>query len=124
LSRRQNPKKRKPTKDNRSLRSAYYSALKTKDDKSLRAILSQSAIKELDANTKSEGKKSISDYITASEPVGEKPFEVRNEKIEGNSAIAEIRGGSYTNWVKWKFVKEGGVWKKDAPSEDLKLFGK
>jgi hypothetical protein len=73
---------------------------------------------------KGEGKKSLVDYIESSEPAGDKPFEVRNEKIEGDSGIAEIKGGSYDTWIKWKFVKENGEWKLAPPSENLKLLGK
>jgi hypothetical protein len=73
---------------------------------------------------KNDGKKSLVDYIESAEPAGDKPFEVRNEKIEGDTAIAEIKGGSYLDWTKWKFVKENGEWKKAPLSEDLKLLGK
>lgn len=103
---------------------AYYEALKKKDDAAFRKFYSAAAIKELEAGMKTDGKKTIVSYIDASEPAGEKPFEVRNEKIEGDTAMAEIRGGAYDSWTKWKFVKENGEWKKVAPSEDLKLLGK
>lgn len=104
--------------------SAYYEALKKKDEAGLRKVYSQAAIKELEAGMKSDGKKSLTDYIESTEPAGEKPFEVRNEKLVGDTAIAEIKGGSYAIWVKWKFVKENGEWKLAAPSENIKLLGK
>ncbi len=104
--------------------SAYYEALKKKDDAGLKKVYSQAAIRELEAGMKSDGKKSLADYIESSEPAGEKPFEVRNEKIDGDTAIAEIKGGSYAIWIKWKFVKENGEWKLAAPSENIKLLGK
>jgi len=103
---------------------AYYEALKKKDEAGLRKIYSQAALKELEAAMKDEGQKSLVDYIGSSEPAGEKPFEVRNEKIEGDTAIAELKGGSYAAWIKWKFVKENGEWKLAPPSENLKLLGK
>src|ERR1041384_7200581 len=102
------------------LMQAYYDALKKKDDAGLRKFYSASAVKELEADMKSDGKKSLVEYIESAEPAGDKPFEVRNEKIEGDTAIAEIKGGSYAAWTKWKFVKENGEWKKAPPSEDLK----
>lgn len=103
---------------------AYYEALKKKDDAAFRKVYSAAAIKELEAGMKTEGKKTLVDYIESSEPAGDKPFEVRNEKIEGETAIAEIRGGSYAAWIKWKFVKENGEWKLAPPSENIKLLGK
>jgi hypothetical protein len=106
------------------LMQTYYDALKKKDEAGLRKFYSASAVKELETDMKSEGKKSLVGYIEAAEPAGDKPFEVRNEKIEGDTAIAEIKGGSYAVWTKWKFVKENGEWKKAPPSEDLKLPGK
>jgi ABC-type transport system substrate-binding protein len=106
------------------LMQAYYDALKKKDEAGLRKFYSAAAIKEMEAGMKTDGKKTLVDYVVSVEPAGDKPFEVRNEKIEGDTAIAEIKGGSYATWVKWKFVKEGGEWKKAPPSEDLKLLGK
>jgi hypothetical protein len=103
---------------------AYYDALKKKDDAALRKFYSAAALKELETGMKSENRRSIADYVGSAEPAGDKPFEVRNEKVEGDSAIAEIKGGSYGTWIKWKFVKENGEWKKAPPSEDLKLMGK
>ncbi len=106
------------------LMQTYYDALKKKDEAGLRKFYSSAALKELEKGMKSEGKKSLVVYIESTEPAGDKPFEVRNEKVEGDTAIAEIRGGSYVGWTKWKFVKENGEWKKAPLSEDLKLLGK
>jgi hypothetical protein len=103
---------------------AYYDALKKKDEAGLRKVYSQEALKELEADMKSEGQKTLVEYIGSSEPAGDKPFEVRNEKIEGDTAIAEIKGGNYATWIKWKFVKENGEWKLAPPKENLKLLGK
>ncbi len=106
------------------LMQTYYDALKKKDEAGLRKFYSSAALKELETGMKGEGKKSLVAYIESAESAGDKPFEVRNEKIEGDTAIAEIRGGSYLGWTKWKFVKENGEWKKAPLSEDLKLLGK
>ena len=100
---------------------SYYDALKKKDEAGLRKFYSQAALKELETGMKNDGKKSLVDYMESAEPAGDKPFEVRNEKIEGDTAIAEIKGGSYAIWVKWKFVRENGEWKKAPPSGDLAL---
>lgn len=90
---------------------AYYEALKKKDDAALRKIYSRETLKSLDADMKEEKKSSLVEFITDLEPVPDKPFETRNEQIQGETAIAEMRGGSYPNGIKLKFVKENGEWK-------------
>ena len=43
--------------------------------------------------------------------VSDKLCEVRNEQINGDTAVAEIRAESYPNGIKVVFVKENGEWK-------------
>lgn len=90
---------------------AYYEALKTKDDAALRKVYSRETLKSLEADMKDEKKTSLVEYITETEPVPDKPFETRNEQIQSDSAVAEIRGGNYPNGIKIKFIKENGEWK-------------
>ena len=90
---------------------AYYEALKKKDDAALRKIYSRETLKSLEADAKAEGAKSLAEFITELEPAPEQPFQVRNEQIQGDTAIAEIRGGAYPNGIKIKFVRENGEWK-------------
>jgi len=97
----------------------YYDALKKKDDGALRKIYSQAALKSLEADMKEEKKTSLVAFITELEPAPDKPFEIRNEKIEGDTAIAEIKGGSYGVWTPIKFVKENGEWKMTNESPDF-----
>lgn len=98
---------------------AYYEALKKKDDAALRKVLSAETLKTLEADMKSEKKTSLVAFITELEPAPEQPFEIRNEKIEGNTGIAEIKGGSYAVWTPFKFVKENGEWKMTNESPDF-----
>lgn len=49
----------------------------------------------------------------------EKICEIRNEKITGDSAVAEIRADWCPNGVKIVFVKENGEWKITNGSPDL-----
>ncbi len=98
---------------------AYYEALKKGDDAALRKVFSQETLKSLEADMKEENQKSLVKFITELEPVPEKPFEVRNEKIEGDTAIAELRGGSYPNGIDIKFVKENGEWKMTNESPEF-----
>ena len=98
---------------------SYYDALKKKDDAALRKVYAAESLKAAEADMKSEKKTSLSAFISELEPAPEKPFEVRNEKIEGDTAIAEIKGGAYANWTPYKFVKENGEWKWTGSSPDF-----
>lgn len=98
---------------------AYYEALKKKDDAGLRKVYSRETLKSLEADMKSEGAKSLADFITDLEPAPEQPFQVRNEQIQGDTAIAEIRGGAYPNGIKIKFVRENGEWKITNESPEI-----
>jgi hypothetical protein len=97
----------------------YYAALQKKDDAALRRIYSQETLKSLEADMKDEKKTSLVEFITDLEPVPDKPFEVRNEQIQGDTAIAEMRGGSYPNGIKIKFVRENGEWKLTNESPEI-----
>ena len=98
---------------------AYYEALRKKDDAALRKAVSQDTLKTWEADMKEEKKTSLTAFLTELEPAPEKPFEVRNEKIEGDSGIAEIKGGSYGVWTPFKFVRENGDWKITDQSTDF-----
>ena len=98
---------------------AYYEALKAKNDAALQRVYSRETLKSLQADMKDEKKTSLAEFITETEPAPDKPFEVRNEQIQGDSAIAEMRGGSYPNGIKVKFVKENGEWKLTNESPEF-----
>jgi len=98
---------------------AYYAALKTENDAALKKIYSQGTLKSLEADMKAEKKTSLSAFITELEPVPDRPFEVRNEQIQGDTAFAEMRGGSYPNGIKIKFVRENGEWKMTNESPEI-----
>jgi len=98
---------------------AYYEALKTKNDAALKKVYSKQTLASLEGDAKEEGKKSLVEFITELEPVPAQPFEVRNEQINGDVAIAEMRGGSYPNGIKIKFVKEDGEWKMTNESPEF-----
>lgn len=96
---------------------AFCDAVRKKDDAALRKIYSQSALKSLEADMREEKQTSLAEYLS-SEPVGDK-CEVRNEKIEGERAIAEVRTETYPNGVKMYFVKEAGAWKMLNESPEI-----
>jgi hypothetical protein len=99
---------------------AYHAALKAKDDAALRKTQSQAALKELETEMKKEKETSLVKYLESYEETPDKPFEARNETINGDTATAEIKNSEGV-WSKFKFVKENGEWKYAAPSENLKL---
>ncbi len=98
----------------------YGEALKTKNDAALKKVLSASTIQGWEKEMKSEGKTKLAEYIASSEYVEGKPYEVRNEEVKGDEAVAEIKGGSFGVWEKIKFVKENGEWKMtdESPTFD------
>ena len=97
----------------------YYEALKKKDDAALKKIYSQATLKTLEIDMKLEKKTSLAEFITELEPVPDAPFTVRNEQIQGDAGVAEMRGGSYPNGIKIKFVKENGEWKMTNESPEI-----
>jgi len=103
---------------------AYYEALKKKDDAALRKVVSQATLKTWEADMKEEKKTSLTAFLTDLEPAPDKPVEVRNEKIDGDSAVAEIKGGSYAVWTPFKFVRENGEWKLTNESSDFEAVKK
>ncbi len=100
--------------------SGYYDALNKKDEAGVKRFLSQSAVKYFEDEAKSEKKTLLAYLLEAEEPLNEKR-EIRNEKIEGDSAVAEIKGGSLGNWTPNKFVRENGEWKFASPKDSLAL---
>ena len=98
----------------------YYEALKKKDAALLKSVMSQEFIKSVEADMKEDKKTDIAAYMAEFDTIPEKPVEVRNEKIEGNDAVAEIKGGTYVNWTPFAFINEGGKWKFTGGSPVLK----
>ena len=89
---------------------AYCSAMEKNDEAALRKLYSQDTIRNLEDQMKDEGVKTITKLLE-DEKVTSQLCEVRNEKISGNTAVAEIRATPYPNGIKVLFVKENGEWK-------------
>ncbi len=96
---------------------AYYDALKKKDDAAVRKVMQSEFIRSVEKDMKDEKKSNLAAYLAETDQIPEKGMEVRNEKIDGDRGVAEVRGGVYVNWTPTVFVKEGGVWKisNEAP---------
>ncbi len=99
---------------------AYYDALKKKDDAGLKKVLSQDVIKSTQADMKDEkAAGTMAAYLAETDTIPEKPVEVRNEKINGEKAVAEVKGGAYLVWSPIAFVKEDGQWKLSNENPDV-----
>lgn len=98
---------------------AYCQAIVKKDENGLRKVFSKETLKSYESDMKAEGKNSLIDFFAGTESPNNKLCEVRNEQIEGDTAIAEVRTDNTPNGVKYKFVKENGEWKLTNESPDF-----
>jgi hypothetical protein len=89
---------------------AYCAAMVNKDEAALRRIYSSDTLRYFQSDMKETGEKTLVEYLST-EQVSIDLCEVRNEQINGDTAIAEIRSKGYPNGIKVVFVKEGGEWK-------------
>ena len=96
----------------------YYAALNKKDEAGTKKFLSQAAFKYWEDEAKTEKKTAFAYLLESEEPLNEKR-EIRNEKVEGEKAFAEIKGGSLGVWTATMFVKENGEWKFASPKESF-----
>lgn len=97
---------------------AYYEALKKKDEAGLKKVMTQDFIKSMEKSMKEEGGTSLVVFAAELEDLSKK-IEVRNEKIEGDKAVAELKGGPYVNWTAFEFAKENGDWKYTGKTPDV-----
>lgn len=93
----------------------YYEALKKKDEAGAKKFLSAAALKYYEDEAKTEKKTWFAYVLEENDPVDEKR-EVQNEKVEGDKAVAEVKGGSLGVFTKIAFIKENGEWKFDSPT--------
>jgi len=99
----------------------YYAALLKKDEAGAKKFLSQSALKYWEEEMKDEDMPTLLAILEDNEAPVEVKREVRNEKVTGDTAVAEIRGGSLGVWTPIAFVKENGEWKFASPKDSLGL---
>jgi len=89
---------------------AYYAALKKKDQAAVRETMASAFLKDIEEDMKAEKKSNLAAYLAETDDPNT-TIEIRNEKIEGDRGVAEIRGGVYKTWTPLAFVKENGKWK-------------
>lgn len=95
----------------------YYEALKKKDDALLRTVLSRALLQKLETEMREEKKTGLAAFAAELDRPGD--IQVRNEKIEGDKGVAELKGGAYADWSKLGFVKEDGKWKMSDESPEI-----
>ena len=89
----------------------YYKSLETKNETMLRETLTADFQKNLEEDMKSSGEKSFVDFVAKLDYQPGLVIETRNEKIEGDKATVEVKGGVYKNWTPFTLAREGGKWK-------------
>jgi hypothetical protein len=97
----------------------YYDALKTKDDAKLRETLTAPFLKNIEDDMKAANRKDLAAYVAETDYREGQTIEVRNEKIEGDKGVAEVKGGAYKNWTAFSFAKENGKWKFTGGSPEI-----
>jgi hypothetical protein len=97
---------------------AYYDALKKKDDAAVRETMSTEFLKSIESDMKEEKKTNLAAFLAETDDPNT-PIEVRNEKMEGDKGVAEVRGGVYKNWTAIAFGKENGKWKLTGGSPEI-----
>jgi hypothetical protein len=90
---------------------SFFEAAKKRDAAAMKKTISKRMLAELEAEAKKENKP-FDEYLLSVDLSDTVP-EVRNEKIEGDTAVLEIKGRG-DNWRTTKFVREDGEWKLDS----------
>ena len=91
----------------------YVKAIKAKDVKAMRLLLSEGTLKMHERQAVAQG--TTVDEIVKRETLfteNQRTVEFRDEKIEGDKATLMVKN-SYGSWETVPFVKEDGVWKID-----------
>lgn len=91
----------------------YVKAIKAKDVKAMRVLLSEATLKMHERQAVAQG--TTVDEIIKRETLfteNQRSVEFRDEKIEGDKATLMVKN-SYGSWETVPFVKEDGVWKLD-----------
>ena len=97
---------------------AYYAALKNKDAAAVRETMSSEFLQSVESDMKKDKKTNLAEYLAETDDPNTQ-VETRNEKIEGDKGVAEVRGGVYKNWTALAFAKENGKWKLTGGSPDI-----
>lgn len=97
----------------------YYQAMVTKDEKSFRQVLSKATLSEFSADASAEGEKTLVSYWTGYTPLPKQAFEIRNERVNGDVALLELKNSNTNQWFLTKLIRENGDWKLDLTNSTL-----
>ena len=89
---------------------AYCAAWEKKDEKALRSIYSSDTIRDFERKMKEDNIRFLAEYL-ADDNASTSLCEVRNERITGDTATAEVRTRGYPNGITVVFARENGEWK-------------
>jgi len=96
--------------------SAYYQSRVRKDEKGFRQALSKATLTEFSANAQADGEKTLVGWLNGYSSPPKQPYETRNERIAGDTALIEIKDSDTGLWSLTKLVRENGEWKRDLTS--------
>lgn len=102
---------------------AYCEAIIKKDNATLQKIHSRETLMIYEKDMEEENKTSLADFLSELDPIKDiNQCTARNEKIEGDKAIAEIRNENMPNGIRVEFVKENGEWKLTNKSPEFEAI--
>lgn len=93
---------------------AFFEAQQKKDVAGMKQMLSKTSIAMMEGSAKQQGvtlDKMIQSQLDNPSARIDKVPEMRNEKINGDSATVELRNEDANRWDTMYFVKEDGAWK-------------
>lgn len=90
----------------------FVTAIQKKDGALIKKCLSKGSIAQFEKDSK-DSKKSIEDLLieTFEDEEMQKIPEMKNEKIDGDTATLDVKDEEIDKWDSIPFVKEDGVWK-------------
>lgn len=89
---------------------AYCVAMEKKDEAGIRKAYSKDTLDQFAADMKETGEKTLVEFLST-DNVTSALCEIRNEVINGNEAVAELKTAAIPNGAPVVFVKEGNDWK-------------
>ena len=92
--------------------------MEKKDEAALRKVFSTETLQYFAGEMKEDNVKTLVDLLS-DEQVSSDLCEVRNEQINGDTGVAEVRTKGYPNGLKLVFVKENGEWKLTTKSPNI-----
>lgn len=93
---------------------AFFEATRKKDSEGFKRTLSKGSLEMMEGFAKAQNKtldEALKSGMNAPEAAESKTPEMRNEKINGDTATLEVQNDKNKEWEPIPFVKENGEWK-------------